>query len=120
MPVFAAGVWEKLRNIPPQNLLYLGMGLLTLLVAIFMLKRVAKMNRIIVVIIGGTILIIVTMTWVYQRNEPKFLTPVIDKIAPFFPSTPPPLSNRPGPGESGTGKKPAGSVPTTTIRSTTY
>ena len=24
--------------------------------------------------------------WVYDRSEPRFLTPVIDKLAPFFPS----------------------------------
>jgi hypothetical protein len=24
--------------------------------------------------------------WVYERNEPKFMTPFVEKIAPFFPS----------------------------------
>jgi hypothetical protein len=24
--------------------------------------------------------------WIYHRTEPKFLTPLVDRIAPFFPS----------------------------------
>jgi len=31
MLVFAAGVWEKLRNVPPKNLGYLGMAILVLM-----------------------------------------------------------------------------------------
>jgi len=47
------------------------------------------MNRIIFVIISGTIMVVVTLTWVYQRNEPKFLSPVVDLIArlPLHPSS---------------------------------
>jgi hypothetical protein len=120
MLVFAAGTWEKLRNVPPKNLAYLGLAILVLIVAIYLAKQAARMNRIIFVIISGTILVVVTLTWVYQRNEPKFLSPVIDVIAPFFPSTPPPLSKRPDAGEPGAAKKPAGPTTTTTIRSTVY
>jgi len=29
---------------------------------------------------------VVFFSWVYNRNEPKFLTPIVEKIAPFFPS----------------------------------
>ncbi len=120
MLVFAAGAWEKLRNVPPKNLAYFGLAILILIVALVLFKQVAKMNRIIFVIISGTVLVVVTLTWVYQRNEPKFLSPVIDMIAPFFPSTPPPLAKRPDVGEPAAGKKPAGTIPTTTIRSTVY
>jgi hypothetical protein len=36
-----------------------------------------------VIFVVGTV---VFFSWVYNRNEPKFLTPIIEKIAPFFPS----------------------------------
>jgi hypothetical protein len=29
---------------------------------------------------------ILFFSWVYNRNEPKWLTPVVEKIAPFFPT----------------------------------
>ena len=120
MLVFAAGAWEKLRQVPSKDLANLGLAILILVVAIFLIKRAAKMNRIIFVIISGTIMVVVTLTWVYQRNEPKFLSPVVDLIAPFFPSTPPPLSKRPDAGDPAAAKKAAATVPTTTIRSTAY
>lgn len=35
-------------------------------------------------IIAATI-VIVFMNWVYNRNEPEILSPIIDTIAPWFP-----------------------------------
>ena len=29
---------------------------------------------------------VVGFHWIYNRQEPKFLTPLVDKIAPFLPS----------------------------------
>ena len=95
MLVFAAGAWEKLRQVPSKDLANLGLAILILVVAIFLIKRAAKMNRIIVIIIGGMTMAVVALTWVYHRSEPKFLSPMVDKIAPFFPSAPPPLASRP-------------------------
>ena len=28
----------------------------------------------------------VGFNWIYERNEPAFLTPIVEKIAPFFPA----------------------------------
>jgi hypothetical protein len=124
MLVFAAGTMEKLRHVPLKNLANLGLAILILVVAVFLIKRAAKMNRIILVIVGTMIVIVVTMTWVYQRNEPKVLSPVIDFVRPFFPSAPPPLSSRPEPGIPSAPKKPQAPppapTPTTTIRPKTY
>ncbi|WP_283395640.1 hypothetical protein [Candidatus Pelagisphaera phototrophica] len=36
-------------------------------------------------IIGATCAII-CINWVYNRNEPELLTPVVDMIAPWLPS----------------------------------
>jgi len=128
MLVFAAvDIWDKLKNVPLTNWLYLGGGIVVLCAGVFVFKRAVKMNRIIFVILSTMIVVVVLMNWVYNRTEPAFLTPVIDKIAPFFPSTPPPISKRPDAGEPGAGKKsggaanePAKSVPTTTIKSAVY
>ncbi len=29
---------------------------------------------------------VVFFSWVYNRNEPPFMTPLVQRIAPFFPS----------------------------------
>ena len=53
---------------------------------IFLFRRVMKMNKIIASIIVFVVGTVVFFSWVYNRNEPKFLTPIVDRIAPFFPS----------------------------------
>jgi len=46
---------------------------------------------------------LIFFNWVYHRTEPKFLSPVVDRIAPFFPTagayevkqaSPPPEDNK--------------------------
>jgi len=95
MLVLAVSALEKLRQVPLKNLAILGLVIVVLIGVIFLIKQVAGMNRLIFIIVGGTILVVLLMAWVYQRNEPKFLSPLVDKIAPFFPSAPKPLSGRP-------------------------
>jgi hypothetical protein len=111
MLVLAVSALEKLRQVPLKNLAILGLVIVVLIGVIFLIKQVAGMNRLIFIIVGGTILVVLLMAWVYQRNEPKFLSPLVDKIAPFFPSAPKPLSGRPDAGDPFGAKKPAAQPP---------
>ena len=86
MLLFAATTLEKLHEVPRQVWLNIGLGVLIFIVGFFILRAIAQMNKIILCIIVAVVLTLVGFNWVYSRNEPKFLTPVIDKIAPFFPS----------------------------------
>jgi amino acid transporter len=86
MILFAATTIEKLNAVPRQTWLNIGLGVLIFIAAIMVLRVVAKMNKIILWIVVGVVLTMVGFNWIYSRNEPKFLTPVVDKIAPFFPS----------------------------------
>ena len=98
MLIFAVSAMEKLRNVPLKNLANLGLVILAVIVAVILIKMAARMNKIFLFMILALIVIVVGFTWVYQRTEPKFLTPVVDRIAPFFPSAPTPYSQRPAPG----------------------
>ena len=49
-------------------------------------KPPMAMNKLIMSIVGFVVLTVVFFSWVYNRNEPKFMTPLVEKIAPFFPS----------------------------------
>ncbi len=45
-----------------------------------------RMNKIVAGVIVFVVVTVVFFSWVYNRNEPKFMTPIVEKIAPFFPS----------------------------------
>ncbi len=88
MLVLAVSVMARLEAIPRKNLINFGLAILVLIVAIIVIKQAAKMNRVLLLaMVIGTV-VVVCCTWVYQRNEPKFLTPLVNEIAPFFPSRP--------------------------------
>lgn len=86
MLILAVSALEKVQNVPVKVWINLGIGVLIFIAALFILKRAAQMNKIWLSIIVFVVLTIVGFQWIYSRNEPKFLTPLVDKIAPFFPT----------------------------------
>ena len=85
MRFFCISAIEKVRNLPATDLANLGLIVLVVIVAIFIIKQAAKMNRFLLYMIILVTFMVVGFTWIYQRNEPKLLTPLINGIAPFFP-----------------------------------
>ncbi len=77
---------EKLQRVPPAFWLKLGIGVVGLVVAIIVLRKLAQMNKIVLAIIALVILSAVGFNWIYERNEPAWATPVVEKLAGFFPS----------------------------------
>jgi EamA domain-containing membrane protein RarD len=88
MLFFAVSALAKLQNLPRKNLVNLGLAVLVIIVAVVLIKEAARINRFVLFMIIALTVIVVGFSWVYERNEPKFLTPVVDTIAPFFPSRP--------------------------------
>ncbi len=86
MILFAATTLEKLHEVPRQVWFNIGLGVLIFIVGFMVLRALAQMNKIILSIIVLVVLSVVGFNWIYSRNEPKFLSPVVDKIAPFFPA----------------------------------
>lgn len=77
---------DHLRHLPPEDWRKLGIMLGTLIVGILLIRAYRRSkNRIFV----NTILFIVTgivfLHWVFDRGEPKLLTPLINWVAPFLP-----------------------------------
>jgi uncharacterized protein YacL len=77
---------DKLKRVPPEFWWKVGLVVLGLIVAVIILQKVAHMNKIVLAIIIFVVVTVVGFNWIYERNEPKFLTPLVDKIAPFLPS----------------------------------
>jgi hypothetical protein len=86
MPLLAQSAVDKMKTLPPDVWLKIGIVIFAFIVAVFIFRRIVKMNKIIGSIIIVVVGSIIFFSWVYNRNEPKFLTPIVEKIAPFFPT----------------------------------
>jgi glucan phosphoethanolaminetransferase (alkaline phosphatase superfamily) len=86
MLLFAVTALEKIKTLPPGVWVKIGIAIAALLVAVFVLRKVMRMNKVIAGVVVFVVCSVVFFSWVYNRNEPKFLTPLMDRLAPFFPS----------------------------------
>lgn len=86
MLLFAVSAMDKMKTLPADTWLKIGITVAVILIAIFVMRHVLKMNKIIASIVLFVVFTVVFFSWVYNRNEPKFMTPIVERIAPFFPS----------------------------------
>jgi len=77
---------DKIKAAPPAFWWKLGAAVLIVIVVVLVLQKLAQVNKMVLAIIALVIFTVVGVNWIYERNEPAFMTPVIDKIAPFLPS----------------------------------
>ena len=72
-------------KLPDSDWLRFGIILLCLLAILQTVRMVSRLNRyllLFIFIVGGAWLM---TSWVHNRNEPSFLTPVVDIVQPWFP-----------------------------------
>jgi len=86
MPLLAQSALDKMKTLPPDVWLKIGIVVAGIIVVVLVFRQLMKVNKLIGGIIALVVFSILFFSWVYNRNEPKFLTPVVEKIAPFFPS----------------------------------
>ena len=77
---------DKLKQVPTAFWWKVGAAVLVIILIVFILQKVAQMNKVILAIIVFVVFTVVGVNWIYERNEPAFMTPIIDRIAPFLPS----------------------------------
>jgi hypothetical protein len=77
---------DKIKTLPPAVWGKIGIAVAAFILTIFLFRRVMKMNKIIAAVIVFVVCTVVFFSWVYNRNEPPFMTPIVQRIAPFFPS----------------------------------
>ncbi len=53
---------------------------------VFVLRALAGINKFVLIIFVLIMASTLGFSWIYERNEPKFLTPLVDLVAPFFPT----------------------------------
>lgn len=86
MLLLAVTALEKIKTLPPAIWGKIAIAIGAFILTIFLFRRVMKMNKIIAAVIVFVVVTVVFFSWVYNRNEPKFMTPIVQRIAPFFPS----------------------------------
>jgi len=82
----AATALDKIEKIPPIFWLKALLGIIGFVAVVIALRKIAGMNKVVLSIIVFVIVTVVGFNWIYERNEPAFMTPFINKIAPFLPS----------------------------------
>ena len=81
-----SSVWDQLKSIPKQTWINIGICVLTVVVIIKVWKVLKTINEFVPYIVGVLAAFLIFFYWVYERTEPSFLSPIVDKLAPFFPS----------------------------------
>lgn len=86
MTLFAASALETLQTLPAETWAKIGIAVGALIITVIVLRKLANTNKVIMGVVVFVVCTVVFFSWIYNRNEPKFMTPVIEKLAPFFPS----------------------------------
>lgn len=86
MLLIAVTTLEKVHKLPMQFWLKAALVIVAFIVVVLFLRKLAGMNK--AVLFGVLFLVLTTLgfQWIYERNEPAWATPVVEKISGFFPS----------------------------------
>ena len=77
---------DQAKGISKQTWINLLICVVALIVVVKVWKSLKKLNDFLPYIAAAVAGFLIFFYWIYERSEPKFLTPVIEKIAPFFPN----------------------------------
>ncbi|MCC6416176.1 MAG: hypothetical protein IT582_09730 [Opitutaceae bacterium] len=86
MPPLALTTLEKLERVPVEFWLKMVMIVAIFAFSIVLIRGISQVNKVVLTILVFLIITGLGFHWVYERNEPKFMTPAVEAIAPFFPS----------------------------------
>lgn len=82
----APSALDKLKQVPTAFWIKLAIAVAAVIAAVLILRKIAQMNKIVLTVIILIILSTVGFNWIYERNEPAWATPVVEKLAGFFPT----------------------------------
>ena len=94
MTIFAAAttttaqpsIADKLSQIPTDFWWKIAIGIAVILAAVFVVRKVAKTNKVLLGVGAFVFVTIVGFNWIYERNEPKWATPAVNVLSGFLPS----------------------------------
>ena len=86
MLLLAVSALEKAGKVPIRTWVNIALIIGGFFLLVFLIRKAADMNKILLSAIIFVVVAIVGFHWVYERNEPAFLTPFVEYVAPFLPS----------------------------------
>jgi hypothetical protein len=82
----AVSTLEKLKGLPDKVWINLAIVFIIVVGSVIAVRKAAQMNKVVLAVLVAVVGSVVGFQWIYERNEPAFMTPFVDTIAPFFPS----------------------------------
>jgi hypothetical protein len=76
----------RLGEVPAEFWVKLALGIAVLIGVVIVLRKLAKVNKVVLGVIIALILTFIGFNWIYERNEPAWATPVVQWLANYFPS----------------------------------
>jgi glucan phosphoethanolaminetransferase (alkaline phosphatase superfamily) len=86
MLTLASATLDKLAKVPTSFWITAACVVAALIGLVIFVRFLRGMNKIVLAIIVMVILTVVGFSWIYERNEPAFLTPIIEPLSQFFPT----------------------------------
>ena len=77
---------DRLREIPPEFWVKIGIAILIFVGVVIALRKLAKVNKIVLTIVVLLVVSIIGFNWIYERNEPAWATPAVSWLANYFPT----------------------------------
>jgi hypothetical protein len=78
--------WEKLRNVSTQSWLNLGLCILAVVIVVRTWRALKKINDFFPWLASALATVMILSYWTYNRTEPRFLSPAVDKLTMFLPT----------------------------------
>lgn len=103
-PAGHATTLDKLKAIPPDFWMRLGLAVLVVIATVFFLRKIAKMNKVVLTVVVFLMVTVVGFNWIYERDEPTWATPMVGFLSGFFP-TKGPHAKTPSPPPAAMAKK---------------
>ena len=77
---------DRLQHIPTGFWIRAAIGVAGLIAVVIVLRKIAKVNKLVLGIVVCLAFTIIGFNWIYNRDEPAWATPVVQWLAGFFPS----------------------------------
>lgn len=84
--LLAVTTLEKLQAVPTRFWINASIVIAGGALALVLVRHAARMNKYVLTLLIGLFVSTVGFQWIYERNEPRALTPVVDMFAHFLPS----------------------------------
>jgi hypothetical protein len=79
-------LWDQLKSVPKQTWINIGICVVAVVVMVKVWRVLKKINEFVPYLAAVLAAFLILFYWVYERSEPRFLTPVVEKLAQFLPS----------------------------------